>query len=189
MAKAKLAYEAQRSANETAKFFDTVGRGAPVTMGTIGDYSGVTSGVGKNRRYDAEAEEELDRIAKNLDAAANAGKGKGQGQGDGQGDGQGVVDNPVGDDLGKKKKPDKIKGDVDEDDGAAGPDGKTSGPVEVPLDTMEGYTSFRPTGLEMVPGLGRVSKLISDQFNKKSQEELDKKRLEKYGDPNRFNNL
>ena len=47
-------------------FLGRVGKGEAPAISMSG-YGAVTSGVGKNRRYDADAEEELDRIAQELD--------------------------------------------------------------------------------------------------------------------------
>tara|TARA_B100000212_G_C27379821_1_gene536487 strand:+ start:821 stop:1435 length:615 start_codon:yes stop_codon:yes gene_type:complete len=204
MAKPKLSYEQARSEAERAKFFGERSQSPPPVLGNLGDYSAVTSGIGKNRRYDADAEEELDRIAKKLDQAANAApvNAGGQGQGAGGNAGGDLANKPKGDDPNKKEKPDGIKGDVDDDDGqvgAVGPDGKTSGPIEVPLETMEGYTmGINPmqiplAGPAAIPGIATVSKLLMDQFNKskknKEADELMKKLYPNMGQPDRFNNL
>ena len=50
MAKPKLSYEYARSAAERDKFFEARSDSPAPILGTVGDYSAVTSGIGKNRR-------------------------------------------------------------------------------------------------------------------------------------------
>ena len=184
MAKPKLSYEAARSAAERDKFFAGRAQSAPTSMGTKGDYSEVTSGVGPDRRYDADITAKLNQIAQNLGGAVApvAAAGVGVGVAGGQ---------PQGNKPPAKKKKDKdddLEGGVETEP----IEDSTSARGSVPSTTQK-MLNIDLSSVPTIEGLGTVSNLLKKQFDGlKEDKKYKNKMAELYpnmGQPDRFDNL
>jgi hypothetical protein len=187
MAKPKLSYEAARSAAERDKFFAGQAQSAPTSMGTMGDYSEVTSGVGPDRRYDADITAKLNQIAQNLGGAAAPVAAAGVGAGGGGAAGG----QPQGNKPPAKKKKDK-------DDGLEG--GVETEPIEdsTSVRGSEPSTTQKMLNIDLssvptIEGLGTVSNLLKKQFEGLKQDKKYKDKMDELypnmGQPDRFDNL
>ena len=180
MAKPKLSYEAARSADERDKFFAGRAQSAPTSMGTMGDYSEVTSGVGPNRRYDADITDKLNQIAQNLGGAvapvAAAGAAGGQPQGN----------KPPA--KKKKDKDDGLEGGVETEPNEDSTSVRGSEPS-----TTQKMLNIDLSSVPTIEGLGTVSNLLKKQFDGlKEDKKYKNKMAELYpnmGQPDRFDNL